>query len=114
MRRDRSLSVAVRFVGPVSLNAALIQRKKEPFEFLHVEGVLAEARREAELYGAQFWKRLEEAGIIGSKSEFEAQASASAEERESLARAYLTWKGRDVASAGVDPNWARCSSRRWA
>ena len=87
-------------------NAALIQRKKEPFEFLHVEGVLAEARREAELYGVQFWKRLEEAGIIGSKVEFEAQAAGSQEERESLARAYLAWKGRDVASAGVDPSWA--------
>ena len=82
------------------------RRRKLPFEFLNVDGVLQEARREAELYGAQFWKRLEEAGIVGSRDEFEAMASGAAEDRESLARALLQWKGRDAASAGVDPNWA--------
>jgi hypothetical protein len=41
-------------------NVALARRGKAPFEYLHVEGVLQEARREAELFGAAFWKRLEE------------------------------------------------------
>ena len=86
-------------------NAALQHRGKASFEFLHVEGVLAEARREAELYGAQFWKRLEEAGIVGSRDEFETMAAGAAEVRESLARALLEGKGRDAASAGVDPSW---------
>lgn len=87
-------------------NEALARRGKAPFEFLHVEGVLAEARREAELYGAQFWKRLEEAGIVGSRADFEAIAEGDPEGREALARAYLEWKGRDAVSAGIDPNWA--------
>ncbi len=87
-------------------NAALAHRGKAPFEFLHVQGVLDEARREAALYGAQFWKRLEEGGVVGSAEDFEAQAKGSAEDREALARAYLAWKGRDTTSAGVDPSWA--------
>ncbi|KYF85882.1 hypothetical protein BE20_13430 [Sorangium cellulosum] len=88
-----------------AVSEALRRRGKAPFEFLHVDGVLAEARREAELYGAQFWKRLEEGGVVGSRAEFDAMASGSADEREAVARAYLAWKGRDAASAGVDPRW---------
>ncbi|WP_437960326.1 DUF6079 family protein [Sorangium sp. So ce119] len=88
-----------------AVNEALRRRGKAPFEFLHVDGVLAEARREAELYGAQFWKRLEEGGVVGSRAEFDAMASGSADDREAVARAYLAWKGRDAASAGVDPRW---------
>lgn len=87
-------------------NAALEHRGKTRFEFLNIEGVLQEARREAELYGAQFWKRLEEAGIVGSRDEFNAMAVGAADEQEALARALLQWKGRDAASAGVDPSWA--------
>ncbi len=87
-------------------NAALQHRGKAPFEFLNVEGVLSEARREAELFGTQFWKRLEEAGIVGSRDEFEAMAVGAADEREALARALLQWKGRDATTAGVDPSWA--------
>lgn len=87
-------------------NAALQHRGKLPFEFMNVDGVLTEARREAELFGAQFWKRLEEAGIVGSRDEFEAMAAGDADEREALARALLQWKGRDATTAGVDPSWA--------
>ncbi|MBI2893932.1 MAG: hypothetical protein HYY06_10300 [Deltaproteobacteria bacterium] len=87
-------------------NQALRRRGKEPFEFLHVEGVLDEARREADLYGDAFWKGLADARVVGSRAEFEDAASASLRQRETLARAYLSHKGRDVASAGIDPNWS--------
>lgn len=49
---------------------------------------------------------LENAGIIGSENEFEEQAKGSFADREALARAYLEHKGRDLASAGVNPYWA--------
>jgi hypothetical protein len=87
-------------------NIALARHGKAPFEFLHVDGVLREAQREAELYGAAFWKQLEQAGKVGSREDFEALASGSQEDREALARTYLDWKGRDPATAGVDPNFA--------
>jgi hypothetical protein len=90
-----------------AVNRALSRRGKRPFEFLNVEGVLTEARAEAATYGAQFWHRLEQAEIVGGQADFDALANGSLEEREQLARAYLTWKGRDVASSGVDPNWAQ-------
>jgi len=88
-------------------NEALRRRGKAPFEFLHVDGVLDEARREAQQYGDVFWKNLANAGVVASKDDFEAMAgSKSVKQRESLARAYLGYKGRDAASAGIDPKWS--------
>jgi hypothetical protein len=87
-------------------NRALQRAGKAPFEFLHVDGVLDEARREAEQYGDAFWKNLERAGVVGSQAEFEEQARGGNEDREALARAYLEYKGRDVAAAGMDPRWS--------
>ena len=92
-------------------NVALARRGKAPFEYLHVEGVLQEARREAELFGPAFWKRLEEGGIVASREDFDALAQGTSEDRESLARAYLQWKGRDASTAGIDPNWSTGLSR---
>lgn len=87
-------------------NAALARRSKARFEFLHVDGVLDEARREAQLYGAAFWKGLYDAGVVGSQEDFEAMARGGLEDREALAREYLKWKGRDARDAGIDPDWA--------
>lgn len=87
-------------------NDALRRRGKAPFEFLHVDGVLDEARREAALYGDVFWKNLASSGVVASKDDFEAMAAASPKQRESLARAYLTYKERDATSAGIDPRWS--------
>jgi hypothetical protein len=92
-------------------NVALARAGKPAFEYLHVDGVLQEARREAEVYGAAFWRRLEDDRIIPSQQDFEAQAKGPPEDREALARAYLSWKGRDAASAGIDPNWSTGLSR---
>lgn len=88
-----------------AFNRELARHGKPPFEFLRVQGVLDEARLEAERYGAAFWRHLEEAGVVGSREDFEALATGTPEERESLARALLEFKGRDAASAGVDSNW---------
>lgn len=87
-------------------NEALRRRGKAPFEFLHVDGVLEEARREAQQYGDVFWKGLANAGVVASKDDFEAMAKASLKQREALARAYLGYKRRDPASAGIDPRWS--------
>lgn len=88
-------------------NDALKRRGKAPFEFLHVDGVLDEARREAQQYGDVFWKNLANAGVVAGKDDFEAMAAAkSLKQREALARAYLGYKGRDVGSAGIDPRWS--------
>jgi hypothetical protein len=88
-------------------NEALKRRGKAPFEFLHVDGVLDEARREAQQYGDVFWKHLANAGVVAGKDDFEAMAgSKSLKQREALARAYLAYKGRDAASAGIDPKWS--------
>ena len=87
-------------------SAALKRRGKEPFEFLHVDGVLDEARNEAAQYGDLFWAKLAQAGIVGSKDDFEALATGSTKQKESLVRSYLAWKGRDAAQAGVDPRWS--------
>jgi hypothetical protein len=89
-----------------SFNEALTRRGKEPVAFVHVDGVLDEARREASDYGDAFWRKLELAGVVGSREDFEALAQGSGQEREDLARAYLEWKGRDPASAGLNPNFA--------
>jgi hypothetical protein len=87
-------------------NDALRRRGKAPFEFLHVDGVLDEARREAQQYGDVFWKNLANASVVSGKEDFDALARASLKQRESLARAYLAYKGREVASAGIDPKWS--------
>jgi hypothetical protein len=87
-------------------NDALKRHGKAPFEFLNVEAVLNEVRREAAEYGTIVWKRLETAGIVGSREEFEAIAAGSAQGRERLARAWLQHKGRDPSDAGIDPRWS--------
>src|SRR5262249_6016195 len=87
-------------------NRALARHDKPLFEFVDVDGVIAEARHEGELYGDSFWKNLENANIVGSKAEFEAMVQGDLEEREDFARAFLAWKKRDAASAGLNPNWA--------
>ena len=89
-----------------AFNQALARHGKPAFEFLDVERVIAEARREAQSYGETFWKRLREAEVVDGPSAFDELATGGPEEREDLARAYLEWKGRDVESAGIDPNWA--------
>jgi len=87
-------------------NAALKRQGKPVFEYLHIEGILDEMRKEAEQYGDVFWHHLEQQGILGSKEDFEAQARGEPEDREALVRAYLEFKKRDAASAGINPNWA--------
>jgi hypothetical protein len=89
-----------------SFNEALTRRGKEPAAFVHVDGVIEEARREAADYGDAFWRKLELAGIVGSRDDFEALAQGAAQDREDLARAYLEWKGRDPSTAGLNPNFA--------
>ena len=88
-----------------AVNKALVAHGQSPFEFLHIDGVLDEARREGEQYGDAFWRNLERAGIVGGQRDFE-EAAASPDLREGLARAFLAYKGRDVASAGFSPAWA--------
>ena len=61
-----------------SFNSALTLRGKEPFEFLNVEGVFEQARREADEYGDIVWKKLAAAGIVGGRDDFEALAAGSA------------------------------------
>lgn len=86
-------------------NRALELLDKPPFEFIHVEGVLDEMRREAEQYGDAFWEQLRKAGVLSSKGAFEMMAEGEPRDREDLARAFLEHKGRDTRSAGLDPNW---------
>lgn len=88
-----------------AFNQTLTRKGKEPFEFVHVDGVLEEARREGEAYGDVFWHKLQAEGVVGSQDAFERMA-ANPKRRERLARAFLAFKGRDTADAGVDPNWA--------
>ena len=88
-------------------SAALERRGKEPFNFVNAEGVIAEARKEAQEYGDAFWKKLRDAGIVGGPEDFEDMATGEPEDRELLAREYLRFKGRDADSAGIDPNWAQ-------
>lgn len=87
-------------------NHALARHGTPPFEFIHVDGILDEARREAAQYGDAFWRHLETAGIVGSRAEFEALAAGDPDDREALARAYLEHKGRDIADAPIDPAWS--------
>src|SRR5690606_11131711 len=92
-------------------NAALARRGKAPFEFLHVGGIFEEVRREAKEYGDVVWKRLEAEGIVGGREDFEALAAGSAKARERFARAWLAYKGRDPADAGIDPRWSEGLAR---
>ena len=87
-------------------NAALKRRGKVPFEFLNVEAIFDEVRREAKEYGDVVWKRLEAEGIVGGREDFEAIARGSSQARERFTRAWLKYKGRDSADAGVDPRWS--------
>lgn len=87
-------------------NRALEAAGKPVFEFLHVEGVLDEMRREAAQYGDAFWEQLRKGNVLASKAMFELMAAGEPRDREDLARAYLRFKGRDPRSAGIDPNWA--------
>jgi hypothetical protein len=100
--RDTSLDRAV-YEG---FNEALRRRDKAPFEFLNVDAVFDEVRREAADYGDIVWKRLEASGIVGGREEFEAIARGTAVARERLARAWLQHKGRDASDAGIDPRWS--------
>ncbi len=87
-------------------NAALKRRGKAAFEFLNVDALFEEVRREAKEYGDVVWKRLEGAGIVGSREELEQLATGSAQARERFARSWLTYKGRSAADAGIDPRWS--------
>jgi hypothetical protein len=92
-------------------NAALKRRGKQPFEFLNVDSIFDEVRREAKEYGDVVWKRLEAEGIVGGRDDFEALASGSIQAKERFARAWLKYKGRDAADAGVDPRWSEGLAR---
>jgi hypothetical protein len=87
-------------------NAALKRRGKQPFEFLNVDAIFDEVRREAKEYGDIVWKRLEAENIVGGREDFEAIASGSIQAKERFVRTWLAYKGRDAADAGVDPRWS--------
>ena len=87
-------------------NAALKRRAKAPFEFLNVDAIFDEVRREANVYGDVVWKRLETDGIVGGREDFEALAAGSIQAKERFVRAWLEYKGRDAADAGIDPRWS--------
>jgi hypothetical protein len=87
-------------------NAALKQRGKAPFEFLNVDAIFEEVRREAKEYGDVVWKRLEAEAIVGGREDFEAIAAGSIQAKERFVHAWLTYKGRDAADAGIDPRWS--------
>ena len=89
-----------------AFNQAMTRHGKVGFEFLHVDGIIEEMRTEAKAYGDAFWKQLELHGVLGSREDFEAQAKGKPQFREVMAREFLRFKGRDSASAGIDPNWA--------
>lgn len=97
-----------------SFNATLKRRGKQPFEFLNVESIFDEVRREAKEYGDIVWKRLETAGVVGGKTDFEALATGSVQGRERFARTWLTYKGRDPVEAGIDPRWSEGLKRMGA
>ncbi len=99
--KDTSLDRAVY----EAFNAALKRRGKASFEFLNVDGLLDEIRREAAEYGDLVWARLSQANILGSRAEFDSIAAGGPKGRERLARAWIAFKGRDVAQAGIDPRW---------
>jgi hypothetical protein len=88
------------------VNAALRKRGREPFEFLNVQGIFDEVRREAEDYGDIVWKRLEAQGVVGGRADFETLEAGSVSARERFARAWLAYKGRSAEEAGLDPRWS--------
>jgi hypothetical protein len=92
-------------------NAALKRRSKAPFEFLNVDAIFEEVRRDAKEDGDIVWKRLEAEGIVGGREEFEGIACGSTQARERFARTWLNYKGRDAADAGIDPRWSDGLSR---
>jgi hypothetical protein len=87
-------------------NAALKRRGKQPFEFLNVDAIFDEVRREAKEYGDVVWKRLEAESIVGGREDFEAIAAGSSQAKERFARTWLGYKRRDVANSGIDPRWS--------
>lgn len=87
-------------------NAALKRRGKQPFEFLNVDAIFDEVRREAQEYGDVVWKRLEAESIVGGREDFEAIAGGSIQAKERFVRTWLEYKGRDAADAGIDPRWS--------
>jgi hypothetical protein len=87
-------------------NAGLKRRGKQPFEFLNIDALFDEVRREAKEYGDVVWKRLEAERIIGGREDFEAIAQGSIQAKERFARTWLKYKGRDAADAGIDPRWS--------
>jgi hypothetical protein len=87
-------------------NQALKRRGKALFEFLNVESIFDEVRWEAKEYGDIVWKRLETAGIVSGREDFEAIANGSVQARERFARAWLQYKGREPSDAGIDPRWS--------
>lgn len=89
-----------------AFNTALKRRGKAEFEFLNVDAIFEEIRREAKEYGDIVWKRLAAAGVVGSREDFETLAAGSPQRRERLAREWLKYKGRDAADAGIDPRWS--------
>jgi hypothetical protein len=89
-----------------SFNATLRARGKPECGFLNVDGVLEEVRAEATAFGDQLWKVLAANGVVPSKALFDELAGGSEEDREGLALAYLKFKKRDPATAGVIPAWA--------
>lgn len=97
-----------------AFNQALQRRGKEPFSFLDVDAIFDEVRREAAEYGDIVWKRLEAEGIVGGAAELEDVARGSERGRERFARAWLKYKGRDPAQAGIDPRWSEGLKRMGA
>jgi hypothetical protein len=92
-------------------NAALKRHGKAHFEFLNVDSIFDEVRREAREYGDIVWKRLEAASIVGGREDFEAIANGSAQSRERFARTWLDYKGRDPSDAGINPRWSEGLAR---
>jgi len=97
-----------------AFNEALKRRGKAPFEFLNVDAIFEEVRREAQEYGDIVWKRLESAGILGGSADFEVIAGGAAKARERFTRAWLEYKGRDADQAGIDPRWSEGLKRMGA
>ncbi|MCA9623608.1 MAG: hypothetical protein KC731_31520 [Myxococcales bacterium] len=93
-------------------NEALARHGAAPFEHVHVDGILEEMRREGAQYGEQFWEGLKTAGVLSSEKAFERLVKrGEPADRELLAREYLRFKGRDLGSAGINPNWAEGMQR---
>jgi len=87
-------------------NAALKRRNKPAFEFLNVEAIFEEVRREAKEYGDIVWKKLSAERIVGGREDFETLVAGSVKARETFARAWLQYKGRNPAGTDIDPRWS--------